>query len=68
MKINLDQIKESLHKTKMYIADDLTEAEEKEINEYIEQLMLNLQEKIEKIDIIKLSESIKQYIDENDDV
>jgi len=68
MKLNIDKIKESLHKTKDYIATDLNEAEEKEINIYIEQLVSTLQEKINKIDIVKLSESIKQYIEENDNV
>jgi len=68
MKLNIDEIKESLHKTKDYIATDLNEEEEKEINIFIEQLLSNLQEKINKIDIVKLSESIKQYIEENDNV
>tara|TARA_R110000868_G_scaffold47418_1_gene155536 strand:- start:1307 stop:1513 length:207 start_codon:yes stop_codon:yes gene_type:complete len=68
MKINIDEIKESLQKTKEYIGTDLNEAEEKEINIYIDQLMSDLQEKIKKIDIIKLSESIKQYIEEHDNV
>ena len=57
MKINIDEIKESLQKTKEYIGTDLNEEEEKEINIYIDQLMSDLQEKIKKIDIIKLSES-----------
>tara|TARA_R110000822_G_scaffold189874_1_gene328739 strand:- start:468 stop:674 length:207 start_codon:yes stop_codon:yes gene_type:complete len=68
MKINIDEIKESLQKTKEYIGTDLNEEEEKEINIYIDQLMSDLQEKIKKIDIIKLSESIKQYIEEHDNV
>tara|TARA_R110001592_G_scaffold328166_2_gene609591 strand:+ start:13531 stop:13743 length:213 start_codon:yes stop_codon:yes gene_type:complete len=70
MNINLDEIKESLQKTKDIISSDLdlNEAEEKEINIYIDQLVLNLQEKIKKIDIVKLSKSIETYIKENDNV
>jgi len=68
MKINVDQIKESLQKTKEYIANELTEAEDNEINIYIDNLMLSLQEKIKKIDIASLSETIKQYIEENENV
>jgi len=68
MKINIDEIKESLQKTKNYIATDLSEEEEKEINIFIEQLVSNLQKKVEKINIKNLSESIKQYIEENDNV
>ena len=68
MKLNIDQIKESLQKTKEYISQDLSESEDEEINLYIDHLMLSLQEKIEKIDIVKLSDSIKQYIEENENV
>ena len=68
MKINIDKIKESLQKTKEYIATDLSDEEEKEINIFIEQLVSNLQEKVEKIDISQLSKSIKSYIEENDNV
>mgnify|MGYP003657273447 CR=1 FL=1 len=68
MKLNIDQIKESLQKTKEYISNDLSEEEDKEINLYIDTLIKNLQEKIKKIDIVNLSESIKQYIKENEDV
>jgi len=68
MKLNIDQIKESLQKTKEYISNDLSEEEDKEINLYIDTLIYNLQEKIKKIDIVNLSESIKQYIKENEDV
>ena len=68
MKINIDEIKESLQQTKDYIADDLNEEEEKEINIFIDQLITNLQEKIKNINIVDLSESIKKYIEENDDV
>jgi len=68
MKLNIDQIKESLQKTKEYIANDLSEEEDRAANLYIDHLILALQEKIKKIDIVSLSESIKQYIEENEDV
>jgi len=68
MKLNIDQIKESLQKTKEYVSQDLSESEDEEINLFIDNLILSLQEKIEKIDIIKLSDSIKQYIEENENV
>ena len=68
MKLNIDQIKESLQKTKEYIAHELSEEEDKEINLYIDDLIISMQEKIEKIDIASLSESIKLYIEENGNV
>jgi len=68
MKLNIDQIKESLQKTKEYISRDLSESEEEEANQYIDNLILILQQKIETIDIVKISESIKKYIEENENV
>lgn len=68
MKLNIDQIKESLQKTKEYVANELNELENEEIDIFIDDLIASLIEKIDKIDMSNLSGAIKQYIEEDSNV
>lgn len=62
--MNIDKIKEDLHIFKNNFNSELNDAEEAEINEFIESLLLDLQNKINKISTKNLTESMKKYIDE----
>ena len=62
--MNIDKLKEELHKLKNTINNNLTEDEEAELDIFISNLVLDLQNKIKKINFENLESSMKQYIDE----
>ena len=62
--MNIDKLKEELHKFKNTINNNLTEGEEAELDIFISNLVLDLQNKIKKINFENLESSMKQYIDE----
>ena len=62
--MNIDKLKEELHKFKNTINNNLTEGEEAELDIFISNLVLDLQNKIKKINFENLEASMKQYIDE----
>jgi len=62
--MNIDKLKEELHKLKNTINNNLTEHEEAELDIFISNLVLDLQNKIKKINFENLESSMKQYIDE----
>lgn len=68
MSINIDKIKEELFNTKKNMGVNLSVEEEEEINKYIESLVLDLQKKVENINIKILTEQITKYFKEEEDV
>ena len=68
MSINIDKIKEELYNTKKNMSVDLSVEEEEEINKYIESLVIDLQKKVESINIKILTEQITKYFKEEEDV
>ena len=68
MSINIDKIKEELYNTKKNMGVNLSVEEEEEINKYIESLVLDLQKKVENINIKILTEQITKYFKEEEDV
>ena len=68
MSINTDKIKEELYNTKKNMGVNLSVEEEEEINKYIESLVLDLQKKVENINIKILTEQITKYFKEEEDV
>ena len=68
MSINIDKIKEELYNTKKNMSVNLSTEEEEEINKYIESLVIDLQKKVESINIKILTSQISKYFKEDEDV
>ena len=67
--MNIDRIKEELIKAKMYLSNNnLSEEEEKELDIFIEGLVLDLQNKVKKINYENIAENIRKIIQEEKDV
>ena len=62
---NTDEIKQKLYETKKSITNNLTKEEEEEINIFIDRLAEDLQKTFNKIDFVKLTESIKELLKED---
>ncbi len=62
---NTDEIKQKLYETKKNITNNLTKEEEEEINIFIDRLAEDLQKTFNKIDFVKLTESIKELLKED---
>ena len=64
--MNIDKIKQDLHNFKNSFRVDLSTEELKELDAFIDNLMLDLQNKLNKIDTDHLALSMKKYLDELD--
>lgn len=62
--MNIDKIKEDLHIFKDSFRTELSTEEEKELNEFIDNLMKSIQAKTDKINVENLTLAMKKYISE----